>query len=85
MSSASPHYQRLLAEYRAQLAWARGRLALLPPEYAQVVQASIARCEAAVDAIEQVAGQVTRDGEPRDGAAGGPVLPDPPASELGAG
>jgi len=85
VSSASPHYQCLLAEYRAQLAWARGRLALLPPEYAQVVQASIARCEAAVDAIEQVAGQVTRDVEAQDDVPGGLVLPDPPANDLGAG
>ncbi len=85
MSSASPHYQRMLAEYRAELAEARARMALLPPEYAEVVQAAIARCEAAVDAIEQVAGQLSRDVEPRYDIPGGLMLPDPPANELGAG
>ncbi len=85
MSSASPHYQRMLAEYRVELAEARARLVLLPPEYAEVVQAYIARCEAAVDAIEQVAGQLSRDAEPRYDVPGGLLLPDPPANELGAG
>ncbi len=85
MSSPSPHYQRMLAEYRAELAGARARLALVPPEYAEVVQAYIARCEAAVDAIEQVAGQLSRDAEPRYDVPSGLLLPDPPANELGAG
>ncbi len=85
MSSASPHYQRMLAEYRAELVWARARMALLPAAHAEVVQAYIARCEAAVDAIEQVADQITRDAEPQDDIPGGLLLPDPPANELGAG
>ena len=55
MPGASADYPQWLAEYRQQLAWARGRLAGLPPAYEELSRAYITTCEAAVRLVEQLA------------------------------
>ena len=55
MACARPDYAGLLAEYRGELAWARTRLGSLPPPYAEAILAVIARCDAAITLVEQVA------------------------------
>ncbi len=55
MSGARPDYTGMLAEYRGDLAWARTRLGSLPPAYAEAILAVIAKCDAAITLVEQVA------------------------------
>ena len=58
MAYASPYYTRMLAEHRAQGAWARDRVALLLPASGKVIQVMATQGEAAVNLVQQSTRQI---------------------------